>query len=53
MRCEQQDKRKIHHPGRRRPFGRNDKPAANFSPDWQLHADKAVVIETRLFNDWV
>jgi hypothetical protein len=25
----------------------------SFSPDWQLHADKAVVIETRLFNDWV
>ncbi|MFD0749407.1 hypothetical protein ACFQZS_04590 [Mucilaginibacter calamicampi] len=24
-----------------------------FSPDWQLHADKAVEIETRLFNDWV
>nr|WP_294790115.1 hypothetical protein [uncultured Mucilaginibacter sp.] len=24
-----------------------------FSPDWQSHADKAVVIETRLFNDWV
>jgi len=25
----------------------------NFSPVWQLHADKAVEIETRLFNDWV
>lgn len=24
-----------------------------FSPNWQLHADKAVEIETRLFNDWV
>jgi hypothetical protein len=24
-----------------------------FSPDWQLHADVAVNIETRLFNDWV
>ncbi|MES2809299.1 MAG: hypothetical protein V4619_11770 [Bacteroidota bacterium] len=24
-----------------------------FSPDWQLHADKAVNIETRLFGDWV
>jgi hypothetical protein len=24
-----------------------------FSPDWQLHADKAVVIETQLFNNWV
>ncbi len=24
-----------------------------FSPDWQKHADKAVEIETRLFNDWV
>ena len=24
-----------------------------FSPDWQRHADKAVEIETRLFNDWV
>ena len=25
----------------------------NFSPVWQLHADKAVEMETRLFNDWV
>src|ERR1700712_1878313 len=25
----------------------------NFSPQWQLHADKAVEMETRLFNDWV
>ncbi|RKR85007.1 hypothetical protein BDD43_5263 [Mucilaginibacter gracilis] len=25
----------------------------NFSPDWQLHADKAVVIETILFNNWL
>ncbi len=25
----------------------------NFSPQWQLHADKAVAMETRLFNDWV
>lgn len=25
----------------------------NFSPDWQLHADKAVVIETDLFNKWL
>lgn len=25
----------------------------NFSVDWQVHADKAVVIETRLFNAWV
>jgi hypothetical protein len=25
----------------------------NFSPQWQLHADKAVTMETRLFNDWV
>jgi hypothetical protein len=24
-----------------------------FSPQWQLHADKAVAIETRLFNDWI
>jgi len=24
-----------------------------FSPQWQLHADKAVTIETRLFNDWI
>ena len=24
-----------------------------FSPDWQRHADKAVEIEMRLFNDWV
>ncbi|MEO6520903.1 MAG: hypothetical protein ABIN91_04440 [Mucilaginibacter sp.] len=25
----------------------------NFSPDWQLHADRAVVIETALFNNWL
>lgn len=25
----------------------------SFSPDWQYHADKAVVIETELFNNWV
>jgi hypothetical protein len=25
----------------------------SFSPQWQLHADKAVAMETRLFNDWV
>ncbi|HTK18666.1 MAG TPA: hypothetical protein VL442_04115 [Mucilaginibacter sp.] len=24
-----------------------------FSPDWQMHADKAVAMETRLFNQWV
>ncbi|HEY9003219.1 MAG TPA: hypothetical protein VIM89_17810 [Mucilaginibacter sp.] len=24
-----------------------------FSPNWQLHADKAVEMETRLFNQWV
>lgn len=24
-----------------------------FAPDWQRHADKAVEIETRLFNNWV
>jgi bacterioferritin (cytochrome b1) len=24
-----------------------------FAPDWQLHADKAVEIETRLFNNWI
>ncbi|GAA4090384.1 hypothetical protein [Mucilaginibacter panaciglaebae] len=24
-----------------------------FSPQWQLHADRAVAIETRLFNDWI
>ena len=24
-----------------------------FSPDWQLHADKAVVMEAKLFNQWV
>jgi hypothetical protein len=24
-----------------------------FSPDWELHAQKAVDMETRLFNDWV
>lgn len=25
----------------------------NFSPDWQKHADKAVEMEARLFNQWV
>ena len=25
----------------------------HFSPQWQQHADKAVEMETRLFNDWV
>ena len=25
----------------------------HFSPDWQVHAQKAVDIETKLFNDWV
>jgi hypothetical protein len=25
----------------------------HFSPQWQLHAEKAVAIETRLFNTWV
>ncbi len=25
----------------------------NFSADWQVHADKAVAIETRLFEAWV
>jgi hypothetical protein len=25
----------------------------HFSPDWQLHAQKAVDMETRLFNSWV
>ncbi len=24
-----------------------------FSPDWQIHADKAVEIESRLFNSWL
>lgn len=24
-----------------------------FSPDWQMHANKAVEMETRLFNQWV
>ncbi|MFD2871500.1 hypothetical protein ACFS5N_03400 [Mucilaginibacter ximonensis] len=24
-----------------------------FSPQWQLHADKAVAIESKLFNDWI
>jgi hypothetical protein len=24
-----------------------------FSPNWQFHADKAVVIETALFNNWL
>lgn len=24
-----------------------------FSPQWQLHADKAVEIESRLFNQWI
>ncbi|MDT3404964.1 hypothetical protein [Mucilaginibacter terrae] len=24
-----------------------------FSPDWQVHADKAVAIESRLFDTWV
>jgi hypothetical protein len=24
-----------------------------FSPDWELHANKAVEFETRLFNQWV
>jgi hypothetical protein len=25
----------------------------SFSPDWQLHADRAVEIETGLFNNWI
>ncbi len=25
----------------------------SFSPDWQMHAGKAVKMETRLFNQWV
>ena len=25
----------------------------SFSPDWQFHADKAVEMESRLFNQWV
>jgi hypothetical protein len=25
----------------------------NFSPDWQMHADKAVIIETLLFKNWI
>lgn len=25
----------------------------NFSPDWQLHADKAVAIESELFGKWI
>jgi hypothetical protein len=25
----------------------------HFSPQWQLHADKAVAMETKLFNEWV
>jgi hypothetical protein len=25
----------------------------SFAPDWQLHADKAVEIESRLFNNWI
>ncbi|RZA00508.1 MAG: hypothetical protein EOP47_13790 [Sphingobacteriaceae bacterium] len=25
----------------------------HFSPNWQLHADRAVAIETLLFSDWV
>jgi hypothetical protein len=25
----------------------------NFSTDWQMHADKAVEIETALFNNWI
>jgi len=25
----------------------------SFSPDWQLHADKAVALETSLFTQWV
>jgi bacterioferritin (cytochrome b1) len=29
------------------------KQLQSFSPDWQLHADKAVAIETRLFNNWI
>jgi len=24
-----------------------------FSPDWQMHADRAVEMESRLFNQWV
>ena len=24
-----------------------------FSPNWQMHADKAVEMETRLFNQWI
>ena len=24
-----------------------------FSPDWEKHANKAVEIETELFNEWV
>lgn len=25
----------------------------SFSPDWQLHADQAVVIESKLFDNWI
>ncbi|MGZ3945694.1 MAG: hypothetical protein ACXVJB_12185, partial [Mucilaginibacter sp.] len=25
----------------------------SFSPDWQLHADKAVELESRLFDQWI
>ncbi|MBS1527999.1 MAG: hypothetical protein JST19_20300 [Bacteroidetes bacterium] len=25
----------------------------NFSPDWQLHADKAVTMESGLFGEWI
>lgn len=25
----------------------------SFSPDWQFHADKAVEMESRLFDDWI
>jgi hypothetical protein len=29
------------------------KQLKEFSPDWEIHAQKAVEIEARLFNDWV
>ncbi len=29
------------------------KQLQSFSADWQLHANKAVAIETGLFNDWI
>ncbi|MBC8052324.1 MAG: hypothetical protein H7Y13_04625 [Sphingobacteriaceae bacterium] len=29
------------------------KQLKDFSPEWEVHAEKALEIETRLFNDWI